>query len=106
MRVLEFQVDKQRLLKDKNCDFSRIVSGSVGYLKARFKFSSEWDGCKKAASFWVNNTEIDAALLDLNNECYIPASVTGEKKFKISITGTRPDGYSITASKFTITQEV
>lgn len=106
MRTLEFQVDKQRLLKDKNCDFSRIVSGSVGYLKAKFQFSSEWDGCKKAASFWVGNQEIDAALLDSNNECFISALVTGERKFKISVTGTRPDGYSITTSKYTITQEV
>ena len=64
-RILKFKVKKQRLTRDRNCDFSNIVAGSVGYLRARFNLSSEWDDCVKVASFWAEeNGKEHAVYLD------------------------------------------
>ena len=104
-RVLEFTVDKQRLTKSKGCDFSHIVSGSVGYLRAKFNFvSAEWTGCKKAASFWLNEEE-SAALLDESGTCLIPANALVGEKFSVSVTG-MCSGYRITTNKVNVKQEV
>lgn len=104
-RVLEFEVNKQRITKKRDCDFSNIVAGSVGYLKAKFYFApSEWKSCKKAASFWVNGEET-ARLLDKSNTCLIPSEVLLTEKFGVSVTGVR-DGYRIVTNQTKVTQEV
>lgn len=104
-RVLEFEVSKQHLTRKRGCDFKKIVAGSTGYLRAKFYFSqSEWDGCRKAASFWLNNTE-SAVLLDESNTCIIPSEVLVGEKFEVSVTGVRSD-YRITTNKTKVRQEV
>lgn len=104
-RILEFDVNKQRLTKKRSCDFSNIVAGSVGYLKAKFYFSqSEWRGCKKAASFWVDDKET-AVLLDKNNTCIIPPEVLMGDMFSVSVMGVRTD-YKILTNKTKVRQEV
>jgi hypothetical protein len=104
-RILEFEVDKQRLTKKRSCDFSHIVSGTVGYLKAKFYFSqSEWEGCKKAASFWIDDKE-HAVLLDNDDTCDIPETALMSDRFSVSVTGLR-DGYKITTTKTKVKQEV
>ena len=47
MRILRFTVDAQKISPDPDCDFSGLVSGTAGYLKASFKFSKEWSGMVK-----------------------------------------------------------
>ena len=104
-RILEFEVDKQRLTKKRSCDFSHIVSGTVGYLKAKFYFSqSEWEGCKKAASFWIDDKE-HAVLLDDDNACDIPPAALVGERFSVSVTGLC-NGYRITTNKIKVKQEV
>ena len=104
-RVLEFTVDKQRITRKKDCDFSHIVAGSVGYLKAKFYFTSrEWKGCKKAASFWLNDTE-SAELLDETNMCLIPSEALVGEKFEVSVTGL-DDTFKIVTNKTKVKQEV
>lgn len=104
-RILEFDVNKQRLIKKRSCDFSNIVAGSVGYLKAKFYFSqNEWAGCKKAASFWINEQEY-ARILDENDSCDIPPEVLTGYKFSVSVTGVRSD-YKILTNKIKVRQEV
>lgn len=104
-RILEFEVSKQRLTKKRGCDFSNIVAGTAGYLKAKFYFSqSEWRDCKKAASFWINNEE-SAVLLDVNDTCLIPKEMLTDEKFLVSVTGMR-SGYKITTNKVKVKQEV
>lgn len=104
-RVLEFEVNKQRLTRRRGCDFKKIVAGSTGYLRAKFYFSqSEWDGCKKAASFWLNNVE-SAVLLDESDTCIIPSEVLVGEKFEVSVTGVRSN-YRITTNKTKVRQEV
>jgi hypothetical protein len=92
-------------MKDRECSFSGLVAGSVGYLKAKFTFSSEWDGCKKAASFWLGDQEY-AALLNSKNECIIPPEALTGECFKVSVTGVRSKDYKIDTNKIKVTQEV
>lgn len=104
-RILEFEVDRQRLTKKRDCDFSNIVSGTIGYLKARFYFSqNEWESCIKAASFWVKDQEY-AALLDENNTCTIPKEALTTDQFAVTVTG-QHSGFRITTNATKVKQEV
>ena len=105
MRILDFIVKGQSLTKNPDCDFGNIVAGTKGYLSARFQFyGNEWNGCKKAASFWVGDTE-HAVLLDENNSCVIPAEVLINDRFEVSLTGLK-DGLLIKTTKTKVKQEV
>lgn len=106
MRILEFNVAKQRITKKQDCDFSGLVAGSVGYLYAKFYFSGdEWTRCsKKAISFWIDDKE-HALLLGDDNLCEIPSEVVRGKRFKVSVTGVTKD-YKIETNKINIRQEV
>lgn len=104
-RILEFDVKRQRLIKHRGCDFSNIVAGTSGYLKAKFNFShDEWAGCKKAASFWINGEET-AVLLNKNDMCEIPPEVLVGDRFEVSVTG-KNSNYKILTNKSTVKQEV
>lgn len=104
-RTLEFDVKRQRLVRSRDCDFSGLVAGTVGYLRAKFHFSPlEWFGCKKAASFWVDGKEY-AVLLDKDDSCIIPAEALVGEKFYVSVLGART-GYKIESSKVKVKQEV
>lgn len=111
MRVLEFDVNRQRISKTKSCDFKYIVSGSVGYLKAKFNFSNEgnaWAGCIKAASFWKNGVEYPV-LLDENDSCPVPDEVADGRSFYVSVTGLikgEVSEYQITTNKVKVIQGV
>lgn len=106
MRILEFNVNKQRLIKKIGCDFGGLVAGSVGYLKAKFYFSdNEWAGCTtKIARFWLDGAE-HAISLDSNNACVIPPDVLTGSKFEVSVLGAAP-GYQIKTNKIAVRQEV
>ena len=105
MRILEFNVDKQRLNKRPGCDFRGLVAGSVGYLRAKFYFSNDdWTKCIKIARFWLNGEE-HAEKLDENNSCYIPSEVLTGSKFEVSVFGAAP-GYQIETNKINVRQGV
>lgn len=106
MRILEFNVNKQRLNKKPNCDFSGLVAGSVGYLRAKFYFSDDdWHYCAtKVARFWIDDKEY-AEKLDLNDCCDIPAEVLIGSKFEVSMLGAASD-YRIETNRVTVRQEV
>lgn len=106
MRILEFEAQKQRLKRRPSCDFSGLVAGSIGYLKAAFNFSdSEWSNCTdKVARFWIGNEE-HAKRLDKDNCCDIPSEVLAGERFEVSVIGVAP-GYKIETNKITIRQEV
>lgn len=104
MRTLEFTVESQRIRKKVDCDFSNLVAGSAGYLKAKFYFSDEWTNCKKAASFWLGDEE-HPILLDANDECVIPAEALTGNMFRVSVMGVRGE-YKITSKKTKVRQEV
>ena len=104
-RVLEFVAEKQLLQKKNGCDFSNIAPGTSGYLAAKFTFSDEWAGCRKAASFWYNGKE-HGVLLDDHDSCEIPPEALPGGKFEVSVIGVSEDGYRITSTRTTVYQEV
>lgn len=104
MRTLEFVTEAQLLKKKTDCDFSNIVAGSVGYLKAKFHFSKEWDDCRKAASFWLDGNEY-SVLLDADDTCLIPPLALTGDRFLVSVTGVKSE-YKIKTTKTKVRQEV
>lgn len=102
-RILRFVINGQAIAKDPMCNFDKIVKGTSGYLKAQFSFSSEWNGCKIAASFWSLGKEY-AAILN-NNECYIPEEALVWSNFSVSLTGVKGD-YKITTNRVIVNQGV
>ena len=111
MRILEFDVKRQKITKTRGCDFKHIVAGSVGYLKAKFNFSEEghaWTGCIKAARFWKDDEEY-AVILDENDSCYIPKEALDGRVFHVSVTGLikgTMSEYMISTNKIKVVQGV
>lgn len=103
MRILLFDVNGQSLTANKNSDFSGIVKGSKGYLKARFNLSKEWNGCKIAASFFKLGQEYPAIVK--NGVCDIPDEALTWNSFKVQLLGMRPGGYKIQTNKLEVKQE-
>lgn len=102
MRTLNFIVDKQLIRPDPNCDFSGIVSGTKGYLRAEFSFSKEWEDCRKVAVFKKTiNEECYAPLI--GNACMVPDDVLSQKKFRVSVIGEK-DQYRITTNRTEVKQ--
>lgn len=102
MRTLRFIVNGQTIEKDPSSDFSGLVAGTSGYLQAQFAFDNDWDGCKKAASFWCLGREYATPVID--GACMIPAEALTWKTFGVSVTGTKKD-YVIPTNKITVYQE-
>lgn len=103
MRSLMFKVNGQKIEKDPNCDFSGIVAGTKGYLKAKFTFTEEWNDCILVARFWKGSEEHAARIV--KDECDIPPEALTGKAFKVSVIGKR-GGYLIKTNRILIEQEV
>ena len=92
MRTLSFIVEGQRLKPAPDCDFTGIVSNSRGYLRARFRFSADWKGCKKAAIFAGEDGEEPVPIL--GDCCMIPDRVLTGPVVQVCVVGQR-DGLRI-----------
>lgn len=90
MRILQFRINRQKLSKDG--DFSNLVAGTKGYLKAAFNFDEDWDGRRKAAVFLKYSEAYPVPII--NGNCEIPEEISGQKNWKIYLIGER-DGYRI-----------
>lgn len=102
MRTLRFIVQGQRLKPAPGCDFTGLVPGTVGYLRAQFEFDSEWNGCAKAASFFrLGGKEFAAPIT--NGSCLIPAESLTKEVFQVSVTGAR-QGFRITTNRIDVHQ--
>ena len=89
MRTLRFIVEGLSLKKDPQCDFSGIVPGTQGYLRAEFKFNHDWVGCEKMAVF--SRTDVgDIPVRIVNNACMIPDEILSRRSFKLQVIGVRP----------------
>ena len=87
MRILDFIVTGQTLRRDPACDFSGITAGSTGYLFARFRFSAEWSGRKKAAVFTASGKEYPVGIQD--GMCEIPAEALAGRVVRVMVVGRR-----------------
>ncbi len=101
MRVLDFIVSKQRIYCDPECDFNDIASGTRGYLQARFRFSADWNGCKRVVVFSCRGVDYPVPLR--NNVCVIPAEALIGNTVKVAVVG-QSDGYRITTNTVEFTQ--
>jgi hypothetical protein len=104
MRTLKFIVEKQIIRPDPNCDFSGLMPGTEGYVKAKFAFSPEWRECVKVAAFWsVMGKEYPPQLLQDGCSCMIPAEALKGRKFKVQVIGKHGD-LKMTTNKMTVSQ--
>ena len=88
MRTLKFIVDGQIIKQDPNCDFTNLVPGSEGYLRAEFSFSPEWSNCKKVAGFWsAVGQEYPPQILEDGRSCIIPPEALAKYAFKVGVIG-------------------
>lgn len=101
MRILDFVVSKQKLETDPRCDFSGIASGTRGYLYARFRFSGDWNGCKKVAVFSCRGNDEPVAVV--NGMCEIPAAALVGNTVKVRVVGQKSD-YRITTNDVSFVQ--
>lgn len=104
-RILEFDIDKQRLTRKRDCDFSGLVAGSVGYLKVKFNFSAEWDGCAKVVDFKTAEEKPYPVKLDEDNTCKVPPEVLKGDRFYVSVIGGKRD-YRIRTNTIRVKQEL
>ena len=100
MRVLHFSVNEQYI--KKSGDFSGIVKGSKGYLKAEFSFGSEWSRRKAAASFFTQGKEYAVPII--RNRCIVPDDVTDADYFRVQVVGLEK-GQIIKTNKVLVRQE-
>lgn len=88
MRILRFKVSGQVIDLDSSCDFSGLIPGTKGYLKAEFIFSPEWDGCAKVAAFYSPmGIEYPPQILKDGRTCIIPSEALMKKTFKVQVLG-------------------
>ena len=104
LRSLRFIVDDLLINKDPNCDFSGLVPGSKGYLKAEFDFSPDWNGCAKVAAFYSRmGREVGHEVLEDGKTCVIPEEALKRKEFKVRVFGTNGD-IVLTTNKVVVNQ--
>ena len=103
MRTLRFDVNGQKLTCAPGCDFTGLVRGTEGYLRAAFSTDGAWSGCKRAAAFFtVTGKEHARPVID--GECEIPPQVLTGQVFGVRLVGMRAD-YKITTNIIYIEQE-
>lgn len=88
MRLLKFIVEGQTIKPDPRCDFSGLVPGTAGYLKAEFSFSKEWTSTPKVVAFYsrLGNEYPPQALKD-GRTCMIPTEALRKRVFKVQVLG-------------------
>lgn len=105
MRTLKFIVDGQTITQDPKCDFSGLIPGSKGYLRAEFTFSSEWGNCKKVAAFFSPlGIEYTPQVLRDGKSCIIPTEALEKRAFKVQVIGKRND-FQIATNKVAVRQD-
>ena len=105
MRTLKFIVEDQIIKKDPNCDFSNLVPGTEGYIRAEFSFSNDWAGCKKVAAFYsILGHEFEPRILEDGKSCLIPKEALQKEKFSIRVIG-RAKNLKIITDKIIVIQD-
>lgn len=107
MRTLKFIVNAQTITKDPTCDFSNLIPGTDGYLRAEFSFSKEWDDYTRVAGFYsVMGKEYSPKLLAEGRYCIIPTDALVRRAFKVQVVGKKlSDGSTLTTNKVEVYQD-
>lgn len=103
LRTLKFRITGQKIEKDPSYDFSGLVAGTKGYLRAEFQFDQEWTGCRKAAVFMRLGKGYSVPII--NGACEIPEEALTYKYWDLRVVGEKASGYRITTGKVKVEQE-
>lgn len=103
MRTLEFVANGQKLTKKDSCNFDGIVSGTKGYLKAKFDVSSDWKGCGIVAIFSSLKAGEMGVIVD-SGACVIPSEILTGSEWSVYLIGIKSE-YRITTNKCVVEQE-
>lgn len=96
-RILLYKVRGQRLVPVG--DHSGLVSGSIGYLYAKFEFDETWLDCDKRAIFINGSAEYPVRII--NGECEIPPRALTGSTFKVCVRFANGRDLSVTTNRFT-----
>ena len=99
-RILAFKINRQRI--EKNGDFSGLVKGTRGYLQASFSYTTEWNGCKKAAVFLVDEKEYPVPVIQ--DKCDVPDEVAEKTFWELKLVGEK-DEFRITTNTVGVAQK-
>ena len=104
MRTLKFIVNGQIIQPDPKCDFTNIVPGTEGYIRAEFTFSPEWDNLVKVAAFYSNlGVEYRPQVLKDGKTCLIPPDALQKRIFKVRVMG-QNSSYRLVTNKLAVDQ--
>jgi hypothetical protein len=101
MRILDFIVTDQKIEKDPACDFTNLVAGTVGYVRASFYFNRTWDGFGKVAVFTYRHKDYPVIIDD--DYCDIPNEVLIGSKFSVKVVGLK-NGVTIPTNSVAVYQ--
>ena len=88
MNTIDFIVEGSIIKLDPQYDVSKLVPGGNKNLKAKFKFSDEWNKYVKAAAFFSRlGVEYKPQIINNMGVCDIPPEALEAKHFKIQIIG-------------------
>ena len=105
MRTLKYIKKKKKKKKDQNSDFSNLVPGTEGYIRAEFSFSNDWAGCKKVAAFYsILGHEFEPQILEDGKTFLIPKEALQKEKFSIRVIG-RAKNLKIITGKIIVIQD-
>jgi hypothetical protein len=105
MRILVFKVDGQTIYPNSLSELRGLVAGTSGYIKAKFLFSDDWNGCAKVAAFnSISGEEFEPKKLDEDNICVIPSKALECHEFDVKVLGKGKEGYTITTRPIRIKQ--
>ena len=105
MRVLRFIVEDQIIRQDPNCDFSGLVPGSSGLVRAEFSFSSEWNDIMRVVAFYSNlGKEYTPRVLGYGEACTIPEEALANYIFKVQVKGIK-SGMKVETNKIEVYQK-
>lgn len=101
MRTLNFIVDKQIITKSPGCDFTGLVAGTRGYLRAHFSFSADWSSYRKVAVFTCDAGEYPSPIV--GGMCDVPDEAAASDSFKVHVVGKHGDNF-IKSGRTTVVQ--
>ena len=105
MRTLVFKVEGQRIYPNSLSELRGLVAGTSGYIRAKFLFSDDWNGCAKVVAFnSVEGKEFEPKALDAENSCYISEEALEYHEFEMKVLGKGIEGYTITTRPIRIKQ--
>ena len=98
MRTLLFNVKGQSIYPNSQADISGLVAGTEGYIRAKFRFSDDWNGCVRVVGFYsLDGKEFAPQRLDKENSCDIPSEALEYHEFEMRVLGKSKNYIIITA---------